>query len=240
MQENQQNATVANPDSHMAKYLAEAESLCRIVASLDLAGHPIYIVAQSQLESFFGQAGGCYAYTTPSLDLYVRDHIDDWQGRGPCMVINDLAIAEDHAPDAHRELVLNHTLHELAHILDRPSLFEDRNDHPDKLLFEALVVANTTSRPQSTEPIYGHRLNFIRIAIHLVDRANRAGFDIRHSGVCATHRYGLAPIANYVDALGDEPSRSSSLRFQDIVENDTPNQFNQLWTADLNRGEKRV
>lgn len=71
-----------------------SQHLCRAVAGRDLEGLPLYIMPQSQLAAEYGNAERCYAYTTPSLDLYLRPHIRDWRGRGPCMVINDLALAE--------------------------------------------------------------------------------------------------------------------------------------------------
>ena len=75
-----------------------AESLCRLVARRDLAHVPLYIVPQSQLPSVCGTAKHCHAYTTPSLDLYFRDHMRSWRGRGPCMLINDRGVYEDTDP----------------------------------------------------------------------------------------------------------------------------------------------
>lgn len=62
-------ATVGHTASQFANYLAEGHDLCRQIAALDLAGHPLYIVAQSQIASEFGKAEGCHGYTSPSLDL---------------------------------------------------------------------------------------------------------------------------------------------------------------------------
>ena len=52
---NQQNATVAHTVGPFGQFLAEAELLCRTVATRDLDGHPIYIVPQSRLANWFGR-----------------------------------------------------------------------------------------------------------------------------------------------------------------------------------------
>lgn len=207
-QGNPKNATGGLTDAQFLDYLAEAGSLCQTVARGELAGYPLYIVPQSRLVDQFGRAERCYGYTTPSLDLYLFDHLEDWQGRGPCMVINDLAIDEDVAPDAHQELFLNHALHELAHILDRDKLFAEEPSDLVRLQFERLVLADATKSEPSAGPQLGHGLSFVRIAIHLVERANRAGYDIRHAGVCHSHRYGLLPVGYYVDSLQCELQRA--------------------------------
>lgn len=232
---NQQNATVAGTVGPFGQYLADAERLCRLVAPRDLDGHAIYIVPQSRLADWFGQAESAYAYTTPSLDLYLQAHIDTWLGRGPCMVINDLAIAEDYEPEFHRDIVFNNVLHELAHILDRPQLFAERIDNQDLLLFESLVVANQLQH-ESESPTCGHGQSFVRIAIHLVARANRHGYDLRPAGVCRMHEFGLSPIGNYIDALGDEIAQHQSTHFRDFPE--PAIQFTELWNFDTqSRGE---
>ncbi len=89
------NTPVGHPGGDMAALLAEAEWLCQAVAGRDLAGIPIYMVPQSSLPPDWGSADRCFGYTTPSLDLYLREHISEWRGRGPAVVINDVALAED-------------------------------------------------------------------------------------------------------------------------------------------------
>lgn len=210
------NATVGHTCAQFRQYLKRAEALCRIVAGRDLFGVPLYIVPQSQLSHLFGPATYCYAYTCPSLDLYLRDSIANWYGRGPCLVINDIALAEDYEPVDHEELVLNYTLHELSHILDRQELFARRPEEPDRIVFESLVMASVTDSKPVDSPIVGHGLQFIRIAIHLAERANAEGYDIRLAGVCPTHKFGLSPIEEYCISLGDEVVKNFHLRFRDF------------------------
>jgi hypothetical protein len=214
--ENQGIATRGNTPSRFGQYLAEAESLCRIVAALDLAGHPLYIVPQSRIASEFGKAEGCHGYTSPSLDLYLQEFIDDWQGRGPCMVVNDIAIDEDQDPDFHHRIVLNCILHELAHIVDRPEPVPHRSIDPQRIKFEALVLASSTKREASSQPTVGHGLSFVRKAIHLVERANRIGYDFGYAGVCRTQDYGLSSILNYVELIESEVEENLFVRFRDF------------------------
>ncbi|MFV0442167.1 MAG: hypothetical protein ACK5Q5_01205, partial [Planctomycetaceae bacterium] len=76
--------------------LADAHNLCRTIAAQDLAGHPLYILPQSSVTAKLGRASGCIGYTSGTLDLLLKDEIGDaWQGRGPCIVVNDgLMLAE--------------------------------------------------------------------------------------------------------------------------------------------------
>ena len=188
--------------------IQRAERLCYAVAGRDLGDTPLYLVRQSTLPN--GQFAGQhhYAITTPSLDLYLREHIRDYRGRGPCMLLNDLGMAEDWDGEDLAYLVLTTTLHELAHILDRPALFADRSGvDPNKLQFESLVVADAIKRPARSElpAYYGHDDSFIRIAVHLCHRASLAGVGIASTAICAGRRYQLSHASDYQEALGDEP-----------------------------------
>lgn len=232
----EQNATAGHPLGHVGNLLARAEALCRAVAGRDLEGVPLYSVPQSILPADCGSGDHCYGYTLPSLDIYLADHIPGYRGRGPCMVINDVALADDFDPEDLKYVVPAYVLHELGHVLDRPALFEDRTGvDPDKLLFESLVVADCTRRPPRDDiPLYhGHEVGFIRIALHLCHRAERAGDSIAPAAICAGHRYGLSHASDYQDGLGDEPSRCTDMLFRDIAATKPPSAFSRLWAQDV-------
>jgi len=231
-----ENATAGHPGGDGAKILADAEGLCRAVAGRDLGETPLYVVPQSSLPPECGSADYAYGYTTPSLDIYLAPHIPDYRGRGPCMVINDIGLAEDYEPADIEYVTQACVLHELAHILDRPALFEDRSGvDRNKLLFESLVVANVTQQPSRKDiPLYfGHGRSFIRIALHLCHRAEQAGVRVSSAAICAGHRYGLSHATFYGEALGDEPARSVEMTFRDILATKPPHAFSQLWTVDF-------
>lgn len=132
------------------------------------------------------------------------------------MVVNDIAIDEDQDPDFHHRIVLNCILHELAHIVDRPQPVPHRTIDPQRIKFEALVVASSTKREESNQPIVGHGLSFVRKAIHLVERVNRIGYDIGHAGVCRMRDFGLSSIHNYVEVIEPEIEQYRHLRFPDF------------------------
>ncbi|MCA9183986.1 MAG: hypothetical protein R3E01_10065 [Pirellulaceae bacterium] len=229
------DATRGQQGDDVAILLADAEALCHVVAGRDLAEAALYVVPQSSLPGECGSGDHCYAYTTPSLDLYLRDHIPDWRGRGPCMVVNDIGLAEDYELEDLACLVPAYVLHELAHILDRPALFADRHGvEPNRLKFEALVVASVGERSQRNDiPLYfGHGNSFIRIALHLCHRAQRTDVDVRPTAICAGHRYGLSHASLYLEALGDEPARCAGMSFHDIKSFKPPLAFSHLWTVD--------
>lgn len=190
----QQDATAGHTLAHVGILLARAKWLCHTVATSDLGETPLYVVRQSELPTGTFAGDHHYAFTTPSLDIYLRDHILDHRGRGACMLINDLALVDDYDPEDLQFVVPALVLHELAHILDRPALFEDRTGvDPNKLLFEALIIANATKRPPRDDlpAYYGHGASFIRIVLHLCHRASLAGVCIAPAAICGGLRYRL-------------------------------------------------
>ncbi len=115
-----------------------------LAAVRDLGSKPLYLLALSQLPVGLGTQHH-YAFTHPRADLMYRDHIATWLGRGPCAVINDIGIVEDFAPADHEYAIISIVLHELAHILDRPLLFDQQDcDDPDRLLFDALILTDAS------------------------------------------------------------------------------------------------
>jgi hypothetical protein len=229
------NATRANVGDDVAALCRQAKRLCRRVAGPDLADAPIYIVCQSAIADRFGRAEGCEAYTTPSLDLYLADHIPGYRGRGPCIVVNDLTLAEDRTNDPAYWFTAS-ALHELAHILDRPALFEDRTgENPNKIKFEALCLRGLTAEPDSVGgPRYrGHEASFVRTVLHLCHRAARCGRRIAPSAVFNCRSYGLSRPERYAKALADEPRRCAGILFRDILANDPPAAFTRIWHDDV-------
>jgi hypothetical protein len=235
------DAPVGHVGDHVGQILAKAERLCRSVAGRALGATPLYLLAQSQLPVGLSTQHH-YAFTHPRADMLYRDHIATWLGRGPCAVINDIGIAEDFDPVDIEYATIGVVLHELAHVLERPALFDEQDcDDPDRLQFDALVLTDASKRPsRSDRPLYfGHGPSFIRIAIHLAYRATLAGFDIKPAGIVAAHRHGLSPIAAYEDVLGDEPHRCLDMGFRALLASEPPIEFTQHWAADMNRYQFR-
>jgi hypothetical protein len=199
-------ATPANVGDDMAALVAKGERLSRRVAGPDLAGTPKYVVCQSTIAHEFGRAEGCEGYTSPSLDLYLADHIPGYCGRGSCFVVDDLMLREDRTDDLaywFNAIVL----HELAHVLVRPALYEDRTgEDPNKIRFEALCMGDITSRPEMVAgpPYRDHEDPFIRAVLHLRHRAESAGTPIAPSALFNCRNLGLSRPERFAAALADE------------------------------------
>lgn len=240
-QESLPNAPVDHVGGHVGLILAKAQSLCRTIAHRDLGVTPLYLLEQSQLPIGLGTQHH-YAFTHPRADAMYRNHIDPWLGRGPCAVVNDIGIAEDYLAEHIEYATIGVVLHELAHILDRPALYDERDcNDPERLQFDAMVLSDVSQRPAHSDlPLYfGHGPSFIRIGIHLAHRATLAGFEIKPAGLFASHRHGLSPIGTYEDALGDEPHRHLDTSFRALVDSAPPTEFTQHWAADMNRYQVR-
>ena len=220
-----------------AALVHRAGQLCRTIASRELVDHELYIIRQSEISAEYGTAEGCEAYTSPCLDLYLREFIPNWRGRGPCLVLNDLAMQADVHPEDLEAVVLGITIHELAHILDRPSLYRTREaTEPDHLKFEALVLADEVAQPRPTvahQPYAGHGASFIRIALHLRHRARKQGVLLLANDLCAGPRYGLSSGTCYRAALDDEPAKMAHLTFREIAGIVPPKAFTNLWASDV-------
>ena len=199
------------------------------MAPKDLAGVPLYIVPQSRI----GGKSTCDGYTALSLDLHLREHIADYRGRGPCMVVNDVALAELEPSDfEHAFLVV--VVHELAHILERCCLYYERSESAGVITDEAKQIQRAVSSEAFDADIafwhHGHR--FIRIALHLAYRAGQYGLPIALGSLCAGRRYEQSHACQYAALLGREPRRYLRASFRDLNRVPPPEAYRRLWTAD--------
>jgi hypothetical protein len=231
------NASVATVDDQWPDLVVRAKELCRTVADRDLDGLPLYILLQSEVADVMGPDNFSDGYTTPNLDLNLQSCIgDDWEGRGPCMVLNDVSLTEDNFPEDVEFLTFSTVLHELAHILDRP-VPVDFHAVPDRgrVEFETMVIANALKHEYRPLPTayFGHEETFIRIAIHLHYRATAIGVKTIPNLLCAGRRYGLSHAHRYIEALGDEPIELAHLPFAKITQLPPPDAFIELWQADV-------
>jgi hypothetical protein len=229
----QPNATGANVGERVATLCRRAEVLCRRIVPRDLGDTPLYIVPLSQIRSMLGGPCACDGFTSPSLDLYLRNDIGPaWRGRGPCMVVNDLDLdCED--PEDIELAVLATVLHELAHILERPRLFNERRDvEPARLLFESIVMASYVQDPlpetAQNESRLQHGDRFLRTALHLCHRAGRVGTVVAPALVCPNRQYGLSKANAYRDALGNEPERMAGSTIPEMLRTPAPGAFARL------------
>lgn len=238
-QERQQNATWANVGERVADLCIEATAVCGAIVASDLADTPLYIVPLSRVGGVLGGPAECFGFTSPSLDLYLRNDIgDSWRGRGACMAINDLRYTADLDPKYVDLDFFGIVLHELAHIVERPLLFHERQDvEPARLLFESIVMAYYVQEPPpavaSELPLHHHDHRFIRAALHLRHRADAVGMEAAPWLVCPTRDHGLSHWRAYNDALGDEPCLMFETSIRDVLAMPAPEEFSRLWADDL-------
>ncbi len=241
----QQNASGANVGELVATLCRQAETVCRRIVPRDLGETPLYVVPLSQVRSMLGGPCACDGFTSPSLDLYLQNDIGPaWRGRGPCMVVNDLDLDCTDPEDI--ELAVTATvLHELAHILERPRLYHERqNVEPARLLFESIVMASYVQDPLPATALNESQLQhgdrFIRIALHLCHRAGRVGTIVGPALVCPNRQYGLSNANAYRDTLGTEPERMAGSTIHEVLKSPAPEAFARLWADDLAQLSREV
>jgi hypothetical protein len=144
---------------------AEVEELLAAVAPHELRESPAYVVRKEALPDHLG--GGCDAagWTTPTLDLELREVIGDrWRGRGACVVASGSGLRFEAV-----------ALHEFAHALDRPRLYAD----PPRVLTVpelaehnvALLAGRELTAAAALTASHGPA--WCRLVLHLTVRAGR-------------------------------------------------------------------
>jgi hypothetical protein len=228
---------------NLAGLCTSIEDLCRRIAPQELTDNvPIYQVLQSALPARLGSLDTCLGWTSPFLDLLLREIVGNaWRGRGVAWIVNDITIRESGTDDFETE-VLSVAIHELAHVLERPSLHSEHKN-PENLSFVRLATltakVGADFEPSVEEESLHHGDRFQRVALHLCARADAAGVHVAESLVCRNRQYGLTHPAAYRAALGDEAERMFRLSFHDILATPSPERFQKLWASDLARRQSR-
>jgi hypothetical protein len=219
--------------------LADAKELCYAVAPAELHGSPLWVVPQTRLPPLLGGQTVCYGYTSPSLDMHLHHCFNDWQGiRGPVIVLGNLNIERDFPKRTYNK-TLGTTLHELAHILERPSLFRPRPYNHHYIRSEAIRVAEAASTDEegdgTTPPWTTHEARFMRIAYHLCVRARRLGYDIKPVEVYSPEAFGMSPAFEYAQTLESEAKTFCAATFRQICGLPSPPSFKEIYARDKRR-----
>ena len=243
------------PTGGVVHLAARAEMLCHAVAP-EFAGQPVYIVLRSDLPRDWAGGEDYAGCTIAHLDLILRPTLERrrrWRGRGPAMLIDAdaVAAAARYRPRAVRKRVflrafLGVVLHELAHVIDMDFVpkqeAEDWWVRAGRRLFSQPPAPDSrpTNGPGAPVPWRMHEWPFIRIALHLAERASAAGADVSPHDVIDLGDYGLSSTFQYAPALGDEPARMAGCDFATIRRTTPPTAFADLWNADVGRWFARV
>jgi hypothetical protein len=224
------------------------KSLLQSIAPLNFApDDPLYIVFASELPEEFRPRSENFGLTSKWLDLNLQSHLD-WRGRGPAIVLNDLAMrAEAHEAAADdpklveqliRQRLVAVALHEAAHVIDRPADYAQPVSKPVVRFARESVLAFCRGAPSIGLPYpwYGHEHAFIRTLLHLVHRAEQhVGQRVPLSLCFSSDTYELSSPWAYHHALGNEPQRFHQLSLSLVKDLPAPPPFVELFNSDVAR-----
>jgi hypothetical protein len=218
-------------------------ALLRLLAPVDLATRPIYVVDGRGVPELRGADLHCGGFWSRFLDLQLRRFLIEagrWNGRGHAVAI----LGGAHVGTA---------IHELAHALTFPrddSFWAlDPNQLANDLVKTALTEPPTAAevsipQPQAGDssgkpPWHGHEFPWIRVCIHLERRANDLGLFLHPDVVhVAGAGYSLLPKSLYWRAIVDEAEgwRDSGRPLCDLIHEPVPPRLAMLWHFDTRDG----
>lgn len=146
-------------------------------------------------------------------------------------------------------LAINAVLHELAHHVEGlahgirheklhgPIVVNDEN--LDWLTLDFLSTSSSTPALQQ-DPWWNHEAQFVRAAIHIAHRSNELEFytSTEYMQIAGQH-YALSPVDAYAERLGDEPRRRANEPLVDLLADDAPTEFVELFDADCRAWQAR-
>lgn len=198
---------------------------------------PIYCLWRFELPAEFILADACMGLTGMSIDLAVREHIANWEGRGRAVVFNGpLIVAEfDSVPEGLNQVLV----HELSHIAaggfaaDRDAADPDPDFEVERGFSEIQMRA---SRPLASALDYfdQHDAAFFRALMHVTARAYELDLDFN---VCGEHeRCGLSDAGDYYAALRDEIAAFDGLPLVEALRSvQPPQEYLDLFASDVAR-----
>jgi hypothetical protein len=236
--------------------VSKLETLIRRIAPADIASRPVYVCLASEMPSELKPSHYTYGFHSTFLDIAFRSWLSDcgrWRGRGPAIVINDDAIGKDANESASTDVVLRDdifrtrilaiTLHETAHVLTSPidlrPIPSDIAAEIEKSTRDTVIqwIENKPLPPDSemTPQWAGHELEFIRVLLHVINRAESLGIErLPDVFLFSNANYSLSGLWAYRRALKDElEGFDSSLTFFDLRKCHPPKSFIELWRNDL-------
>lgn len=227
----------------MTHYLSYAEHLLRRIAGSDLNGRGVYVVDAATLPACRQQDPRILGWSHAALDLALG-----YQRRGMAMVLN-LESIRRRGEDTEAE-VCGVAIHEASHWLTFPEYLTcERHQlatgrHADFDCYAAWARswdfrpghygdASPSRRMANGWKAPEHGPSWLRAGIHLLWRANQAGFRItaeqcRLGGA----RYDASPAAEYIAALGDEARNGRFSKIRDVLQSPLPAAFKQLAERD--------
>ncbi len=190
---------------------------------------PVYIVLVSALPKC-QQRLVLYACTGPALDLYFRDDIPNYRGRGPCLLINDFEFAA--CPPLYHSSVTALAIHEAAHVLVGGWEFEDDAAVELAPRVRRAMHSFLTERPASIEIEdeieSDHGPDWIRCSIHLWHRSKRLMRDLSLA-VVLKQSLPAWDSSGWALSLGDELERFERKPIRDVLREPIPDKLQSMW-----------
>ena len=187
------------------------------------------------------------------LDLVLKPKLlaaNRWRGRGAAILINPGAVAYSVkgltvGPRASvrrwiGQAILAVGIHEVAHQIDlgiNPVALSEIDQRHACMAFDAQMsgASPISNGLGAGVPFRMHGAAYIRILLHLIHRAQAAGFQVYANDVFNSEHYELSSIFEYGRALGDEPARLAGHAFEEIKTIPMPESFAALWRWDVHR-----
>lgn len=149
-------------------------------------------------------------------------------------MVNDDALQREFADSFHSKL-LGTVVHELAHVLERPSPYRPRPDaDATKLRTEGKQVVQFVSTDEEVAtPWLGHEARFLRIAMHLWYRAKLHHVHLWPTEIVVSDYCALSPANFYAIATEKEAKHMADATFREICKQKLPDAFRRVWTRDV-------
>lgn len=191
---------------------------------------PVYLLDLAETTGVATADGCVLGFTSGLLDRSLRPLLGsrgEWRGPGVAIVLDAAAFPS-------MTQLLGTALHEYGHLIQHAKR--------RATMTEAAIAKYAPAGPihVAAEIIYqpwtGHGADFHRLAIHLENRAYRAGYWIGLRYVIRCD-YGLGDVFDYDRALGDEPDRLAALSMAEVHAAPWPAAFTEFAAARLAAAE---
>ncbi len=220
-----------------------------LAASL-LPGLEPYIVLTSERPPAEHLVANAVGWTSPTLDLALRGWFKKggrWQGRRPCVVIDDLLCWKWAREESTKNLqpstgffhqtAAGILIHELAHIADLGLDLSEPTKRTERLARS--VNSREYPLPAAPVPWAGHCEGWLRCVLHLRFRALQIGRHTALDVVFDSMHYGLSPSYDYWKILLGEMKRLRDVPIFEIAKVPPPLSFVKRWHSDIRRWRAR-
>ncbi len=207
------------------------DQMRRMVAKM--IGQRCYIVFASEIGlECHGRLGG---FTAVGLHTLIKETMPgEYVGPLPTVVVVDNDLRDVTLSPAAAACMFDAIcLHELAHIVER-GINAENGTAIDAAILRGIVATPWTEWPlHSPAKWAGHDLKYIRVLCHLLHRSKSRGLWVSPELAFGHEDYGLSPLSEYADSLGDEPQLTSWLPLSQALNRPAPDEFKQLWSRDV-------